>query len=245
MTILISAFAWVPPFAQGYVKDIRPRWALAEAGIDYEVHLLSQGDADAPDYRSWQPFGQVPAYRDDAVELFESGAILLRIAERSAAFRPWDAHEAAQTQAWVFAALNSVEPKVDALILPGTFHSGEDWVTGYRPHAERLVDLRLGSLGAWLDGRDWLAERFGVADIAMATVLRGLQDEPVLARHPVVSAYLERCLARPAFETALAAQLATFAENAPAPDAAHPGRVPSPSPSDQPRPRADPASRSA
>jgi hypothetical protein len=75
MTITISSFAWVPPFAQGYVKDIRPRWALAEAGLDYNVHLLSEGDADAPDYRRWQPFGQVPAYRDDEVQLFESGAI--------------------------------------------------------------------------------------------------------------------------------------------------------------------------
>ncbi len=216
MTITISSFAWVPPFAQGYVKDIRPRWALAEAGLDYDVHLLSGGEADAPDYRRWQPFGQVPAYRDDEVELFESGAILLRIAERSDVLRPREAQEAAQTQAWMFAALNSIEPKVDNLILPGVFHAGEDWLAGFRPHAERLVDLRLKSLAGWLDNRDWLTGRFGVADIAMATVLRGLQDEPVLANHPAVSAYLERCLARPAFDKALAAQLQSFAENAPA-----------------------------
>ncbi|MFN7025223.1 MAG: glutathione S-transferase family protein [Pseudorhizobium sp.] len=216
MTIEISAFAWVPPFAQGYVKDIRPRWALAEAGIDYTVHALSQGDSDAPEYRCWQPFGQVPAYRDDDVRLFESGAILLRIADRSDVLRPRDAQEAAQTQAWVFAALNSIEPKVDNLILPGIFHAGEDWVAGFRPHAERLVDLRLRSLAGWLVGRDWLTGRFGVADIAMATVLRGLQEEPVLARHPIVFAYLERCVARPGFGAALAAQLATFAENQPA-----------------------------
>jgi len=216
MTVEISAFAWVPPFAQGYVKDIRPRWALAEAGLDYNVHLVSDGDADAPEYRRWQPFGQVPAYRDDDVELFESGAILLRIADRSDVLRPRDAQQAAQTQAWVFAALNSMEPKVDNLILPGTFYAGEDWVDGLRPHAERLVGLRLKSLAGWLDGREWLTGRFGVADIVMATVLRGLQEEPVLADYPVVFAYLERCLARPAFEKALAAQLATFAENAPA-----------------------------
>ena len=215
MTITISAFAWVPPFAQGYVKDIRPRWALAEAGLGYDVHLLREGDADAPDYRAWQPFGQVPAYRDERVELFESGAILLHVAERSAPLRPWDTQEAAQTRAWTFAALNSVEPKVDALILPGVFHAGEAWVAGHRPHAERLVDLRLRSLAGWLGGRDWLTGRFGVADVAMATVLRGLQDEPVLAGHPTVAAYLARCLARPAFEAARAAQMATFAENAP------------------------------
>lgn len=216
MTIEISAFAWVPPFAQGYVKDIRPRWALAEAGLSYTVRLLSGDDAAAPAYRRWQPFGQVPAYRDEEVELFESGAILLRIADRSDVLRPRDVQEAMQTQSWVFAALNSVEPKVDNLILPGTFHAREDWVAGFRPHAERLVDLRLKSLTAWLQGRDWLTGRFGVADIVMATVLRGLQEEPVLVGYPVVAAYLERCLARPAFERALSAQMQTFAENEPA-----------------------------
>ena len=216
MTIEISSFSWVPLAAHGYVKDLRPRWALAEAGLDYKLHLLSGGDGDGPDYRRWQPFGQVPAYRDDEVELFESGAIVLRIAERSDVLRPRDAQEAAQTQAWVFAALNSVEPRVDNLVHPGVFYPGEDWVAGFRPHAERLMDLRLKSLGGWLGGRDWLTERFSVADIVMATVLRGLQAEPVLAANPVVAAYLERCLARPAFGQALAAQLETFAENAPA-----------------------------
>ncbi len=216
MTITISCFAWVPPFAQGYVKDLRPRWALAEAGLPYTLHPLSGADADAPDYRSWQPFGQVPAYRDEKVELFESGAILLHIAERSDALRPCDAQDAARTQSWVFAALNSVEPRVDSLIQPGVFHAGEDWVAQARPHAERLVDLRLKSLTGWLEGREWLAARFGVADIVMATVLRGLQEEPVLAGYPTVAAYLERCLARPAFKQALEAQMQTFAENEPA-----------------------------
>ncbi len=214
MSIVITTFPWVPDFAQGYVKDIRPRWALAEAGLPYEVHLVH--DADSPDYRGWQPFGQVPAYRDEEVELFESGAILLRIAERSPKLAPRDAQETAQTRAWVFAALNSVEPRVDNLILPGVFHAGEDWLAGFRPHAERLVDLRLRSLSGWLRGRDWLTGRFGVADIVMATVLRGGQDQPVLAAHPTVAAYLDRCLARPAFAQALSAQLQTFAAHAPA-----------------------------
>ena len=216
MTIEISAFAWVPPFAQGYVKDIRPRWALAEAGLAYEVRPVAGDESEGADYRAWQPFGQVPAYRDEAVELFESGAIVLRIAGLSPALAPRDEREAARTQAWVFAALNSVEPRVDNLILPPLFHGEEGWVAGWRPHAERLVDLRLRSLSAWLAERDWLTGRFGVADIVMATVLRGLQDEPVLARHPGVAAYLERCLARPAFHQALAAQMATFAEHEPA-----------------------------
>lgn len=214
MTIVISAFAWVPEVAQGYVKDLRPRWALAEAGLDYSVRPVAGDEADSAEYRRWQPFGQVPAYHDDEVALFESGAILLRIASLSPRLAPRDAQEAAQVQAWVFAALNSVEPRVDALVHPGIFHAGEDWVAGHRPHAERLVDLRLKSLSGWLEGREWLTDRFSVADIVMATVLRALAEEPVLARHPTVARYLDRCLARPTFREALDAQLATFAQHA-------------------------------
>jgi glutathione S-transferase len=215
MTITISAFAWVPPFAQGYVKDIRARWALAEAGLDYNLHLLSDGAQDQPDYRAWQPFGQVPAYRDETVELFESGAIVLHIASLSDALAPRSKQEAAQIQAWVIAALNSVEPKVENLILPAIFHAGEAWVSEFRPHAENLLALRLKSLSGWMKGRDWLVGRFTVADIIMATVLRGVQAEPVLQDHPDLVAYLDRCLARPAFKKALDAQLDTFTRNAP------------------------------
>ena len=170
MSIVISSFAWVPPFAQGYVKDLRPRWALDEAGLDYSVHILGDGEADSAAYRAWQPFGQVPAYRDEAVTLFESGAILLHIAGKSPALAPRDAQEAALMQAWMFSALNAIEPKVDNLILPGVFHAGEALVDGFRGPAEALIDLRLKSLSGWLDGRDWLTGRFSVADIVMATV---------------------------------------------------------------------------
>ncbi len=215
MTITISAFAWVPDFAQGNVKDLRPRWALEEAGLPYEVHLLGPDDADGPAYRAWQPFGQVPAYRDDEVELFESGAILLRIAELSEVLRPADRAEAGRVEAWVFAALNSVEPKIDNLVLPPLFHLGEAWVEGQRPHAEALVDKRLKGLADWLNGRDWLTGRFSVADIMMATVLRAIKDHDLLAQHPNLAAYLARCLSRPAFARALEAQLETFRAHEP------------------------------
>ena len=216
MTIEISTFAWVPPFAQGYVKDLRPRWALAEAGLDYTVRTLAGDEPNGAAYRAWQPFGQVPAYRDEEVELFESGAIVLHIARRSTRLAPRDPQEAAQTEAWVLAALNSVEPRVDNLVLPPLFYAGEAWVEGARPHAERMVEFRLKSLSGWLDGREWLAGRFSVADIIMATVLRTLEGEPVLGRHPRVAAYLERCLARPGFAAAHAVQLETFAQHEPA-----------------------------
>ncbi|WP_108662179.1 glutathione S-transferase family protein [Acuticoccus kandeliae] len=216
MTIEISAFAWVPPFAQGYVKDMRVRWALAEAGLPYNVRALADGDGNSADYRAWQPFGQVPAFRDDDVILFESGAILLHIARKAEALAPRDAQEAAQTEAWVFAALNSIEPKIDNLILPPIFYAGEAWVDGWRPHAERLVRLRLTSLSNALGTREWLTGRFGVADIVMATVLRGLEEDPILAEFPNLAAYLKRCLARPSFATALAAQMETFRQHEPA-----------------------------
>jgi len=215
MAIEISAFAWVPPFAQDHVKDIRPRWALAEAGLDYKVHLVAGDHADSAEYRSWQPFGQVPAYRDDKVELFESGAILLHIAGKAPVLTPRDAQEEAQTRAWLFGALNSIEPKVDNLVIPAVFHPGEAWTEGFRPVAENRLDMRLTALSNWMKERDWLTGRFGVADIAMATVLRDVQNEPILQRHPRLAAYLDRCLARPAFDQALQAQLRTFAENAP------------------------------
>lgn len=221
MTIEISAFAWVPPFAQGYVKDLRPRWALAEAGLDYTVSLLDGGRADTPEYRAWQPFGQVPAYRDEDVQLFESGAILLHIAQKSPALAPRDKQETATTTAWVFSALNAIEPKVDNMILPAIFHAGEAWIEGARAAAEAILRLRLTSLSNALGEKEWLVgDRFGVADIMMATVLRGLQEEPILKDFPALAAYLQRCLARPGFETAIKAQLATFAENAPPEDGA-------------------------
>ncbi|NSX55433.1 glutathione S-transferase family protein [Parasulfitobacter algicola] len=217
MTITISAFAWVPPFAQGYVKDIRARWALEEAGLPYELHLLRGDDQNSVDYRSWQPFGQVPAYRDDEVELFESGAIVLHIAAKSDALRPRDATEAASVQSWVFAGLNSIEPIKERYTLPDIFHAGEPWVDQARPHSEHLLDKRLKSLSNWLEDRDWLTGRFSVADIIMATVLRGIEDRPVFTQYTNLPQYLTRCLERPAFERALQAQMKTFAQNEPAP----------------------------
>ncbi|QIE57336.1 glutathione S-transferase family protein [Pikeienuella piscinae] len=216
MAIEISAFAWVPPFASGHVRDLRPRWALEEAGLVYKVRLLTFEEKETREYRAWQPFGQVPAYRDDEVRLFESGAILLRIASLSDTLRPRTAQEQADISAWLFAALNSIEPMTMNLTLPALFHAGEPWVEGFRPHAEKLVDLRLKSLSAWLKDREWLTGRFGVADIMMATVLRDLREEAVLTRYPVAAAYLERCLARPAFRKALDDQIADHAAHAPA-----------------------------
>lgn len=216
MAITISAFRWVPDFAQGYVKDLRVRWALEEAGLPYEVELIDPPVGAGDPYRAWQPFGQVPAYRDDAATLFESGAILLHLAERFEVLGPSDPAGRARTATGVIAALNSVEPHIDNYVLLDVFHRGEAWVAERRPQAEEMMRRRLASLAGWLGEKAYLDQRFTAADLLMATVLRGLGDWPLADRFPTLEAYRRRCLERPAFDRALQAQLRTFRENAPA-----------------------------
>jgi glutathione S-transferase len=215
MTIQVSAFRWVPDFAQGFVRDLRVRWALEEAGLPYEAVLIDQDIKATPDYRAWQPFGQFPAYRDQDVEMFESGAIVLHLAARSEALAPRDAAGQARVAAWVLAALNSVEPVVQQLAELDVFHAGEGWIEERRPQLERQVEQRLGQLAVWLGDRDYLEGRFTAGDLMMTTVLRSLGDTGLLERHPTVDALRRRCEARPAFVQALEAQIAPFRENAP------------------------------
>ncbi len=216
MTITISAFRWVPQFAQGFVKDIRARWALEEVGLPYQVELIDPPVGNDHPYRSWQPFGQVPAFREDGVELFESGAIALHLANRSEALAPTDAAGRARVTMGVIAALNSVEPHIDTYAQLDIFHKGEAWATQRRPQAEEMMRRRLTSLAGWLGDKHYLDERFTAADLIMATVLRGLGDWPLDDRFPSLGAYRQRCLDRPAFGRALEAQLQTFRDNAPA-----------------------------
>lgn len=217
MTACISAFRWVPPFAQGFVRDLRVRWALEEAGIPYQTILIDAELQASSGYRAWQPFGQVPAYRDDAVEMFESGAIVLHIAARSEALLPAGSAGRAQVTSWVIAALNSVEPHVDNFVHLDLFHAGEAWAAERRPQAEAMLKTRLSALSGWLEGKAYLVEdRFTAADLMMAMVLRDAADSGLLAQFPVLDAYLQRCTARPAFARALEAQMQTFRENEPA-----------------------------
>jgi glutathione S-transferase len=216
MTIQVSAFCWVPPFAQGYVRDLRVRWALEEAGLPYEATLIDPPIQASESYRHWQPFGQVPAYRDGEVEVFESGAIVLHIAAKSEALSPADAQGRARMTTWVIAALNSVEPHVQNLVHLDAFHAGEAWTKERRPQAEAMLDGRLKSLAAWLGERDYLEDRFTAGDLIMTAVVRELVDSGFLARYPALDAYRCRCEARPAFGRAMEAQMQAFREHAPA-----------------------------
>jgi glutathione S-transferase len=216
MTITVAAFRYVPPFAQGFVRDLRVRWALEEAGLPYETDLISPQIQASKPYRQWQPFGQVPAYRDGDVEMFESGAIVLHIAAQSETLAPKDSAGRARVTSWVIAALNSVEPHVQNFVHLDAFHAGEEWTKERRPQVLAMLEGRLKALCAWLDGKTYLESRFTAGDLMMATVLRELTRSGVLANFPVLDAYLRRCEARPAFTRALEAQMQPFRENAPA-----------------------------
>ena len=212
--IKVSAFRWVPPFAQGLVREFRVRWALEEAGVAYEERLIGPEDQASESYRALQPFGQVPAYEEDGLVLFESGAIVLRVAERSVALMPSDPGGRARAKTWMFAALNTLEPPIQNLAELDLFHADEEWAKLRRPAAVEAARVRLEMLSSWLDGRDYLEGRFTAGDLLMTTVLRILRHTDLVAEIPVLEAYRLRCEARPAFQKALADHMAPFAEYA-------------------------------
>jgi len=206
----LTTFRSVPPFAAGYVRDLRVRWALEEAGIPYTLRLIDFEEAAMPAYRQEQPFGQVPVLHDGGRVLFETGAILLHLGERSSTLLPAAPEERERVTMWMFAALNSVEPYLADLAMLDMFHAGEPWAGARRPAVEELALKRLASLDAWLEGRDWLAGRFSVADILMVSVLRLLDGHDLIERFDRLSAYKARCTDRPAFRKALADQLTLY-----------------------------------
>lgn len=211
--IEITGFAWVPEFARGFVRDLRPRWACEEAGLDYRERLLDFETVKGADYRREQPFGQVPAYRDEEVEMFESGAMVLRIAERSETLMPRNVAGRARVLTWVTAALNSVEPDTFELVNIDTFNPDAEWGRLRRPQVIENIRQRLEGLADWLGDKSWLEGDFTAADIVMVTVLRGVSDDALMAEFPTLVAYRDRGMARPGFQAALAAQLASFADD--------------------------------
>jgi glutathione S-transferase len=211
----ITAFDWVPDFARGQVRDLRVRWALEEVGQPYHVRYLAQGQQKQPDHRRRQPFGQVPTYEDGALTLFESGAIVLHIADTFGGLLPADRAARARAIEWVFAALNSVEPPIMDHAIATLFERDEPWSQPRLPAIEARIAERLGDVAARLGTRDWFDGDFSAGDLMMIAVLRIMDDSPLLAAHPTLAAYVARGTARPAFARALAAQLAGFTGTAP------------------------------
>ncbi|HYM03732.1 MAG TPA: glutathione S-transferase family protein [Stellaceae bacterium] len=211
--ITLTAFRSLPPFAQGLARDLRVRWALEEAGLPYQEKLIDREDLGSAAYRALQPFGQVPAIETPDFTLFESGAIILYIGERSEALMPKDAAGRARATAWIFAALNSIEPTIQSLI-EIDLNPQAPWAAPRRPAVMEKLDKRLTAVEERLAGRDYLEGRFTAGDLMMTTELRFLRHSDIVSKRPVLKAYQARCEARPAFQKALADHLRPFASNA-------------------------------
>jgi glutathione S-transferase len=213
--ITISAFKWVPEFAQGQVRDLRARWALEEAGLPYRTRLLEQGDQDASEYRALQPFGQVPILEENGFVLFESGAIVLYVGERSEALLPKDQAARMRATQWLIAALNSVEPFLMNVALIDHFYAKEEWAKLRRPGAVEFARKRLSALSKALGDKPYLdGDRFTAGDLMMTTVLRILKHTDIVTSDERLAGYVERCTARPAFKRAFDSQIGDFRQAA-------------------------------
>jgi glutathione S-transferase len=210
--IEISALNWVPPGAQGLVKDLRIRWALEEAGFAYRVRLV--GGERPPEYSKDQPFNQVPSFRDANVRIFESGAILQYIGEKSDALLPRDPQGKYRAIQWTYAAVSSVEPFVQFRALLTGFFADQDWAEPARPTFDHFARMRLQQLSDDLGDKPWLeADRFTIGDLMMVTVLRIADRSGQLTDYPTLAAYVKRGEARPAFQRALSDQLEVYREH--------------------------------
>ncbi|MFA7504784.1 MAG: glutathione S-transferase family protein [Burkholderiaceae bacterium] len=205
----ITAFDWVPDFARGYVRDLRPRWACEEIGLPYSTRLISAVERPA-DHYARQPWGQVPVIEDDGLCMFESGAILLHLGEKDERLLPRDREARARVTSWLFAAYNSVEPLFFEIGNVEIFAADREWAKLRRPSLLEEAGQRLDRLETAMGAREWLAGDFSIADIAMVTVLRDAAGTDLLDRRPRLAAYVDRGTSRPAFRAALAAQLADF-----------------------------------
>jgi glutathione S-transferase len=206
--LVLTTFDWVPEMPRGYVRDIRVRWALEEAGLPYRVESVPFLDRNAQHY-AHQPFGQVPWLTDGDISIFESGAILLHLGELSDKLMPADARGSSNVREWLFAALASVE----AASQPWSFFkfSGDTDETPMRKFFNTFLEARLKHMETVLAGREWLVGVFSIADILMADVLRLVDRFDGLSEHPVCRAYVLRATSRPAFAKAYADQMAHFA----------------------------------
>jgi glutathione S-transferase len=209
----ITTLASVPAFARGFVRDLRPRWAFEEVGQAYDVKLIHY--CKTQEHRCFQPFGQVPTYRDEEVELFETGAIVLRIAERAGKLIPSDPQGRMKAIQWLFAALNTVELRVMELVINQVFEADRAWSADRRPVVIGYLETRLADLQTRLGDRTWLeGDMFTIGDLMMVSVLGGLRNSAVLERFPGVRAYVARGEARPAHRKAMADHLAVFERQA-------------------------------
>jgi glutathione S-transferase len=206
----ITAFKDSPDRGQGQARDMRVRWALEEVGQPYDVQLLTFEELKDPAHRKIHPFGQIPTYEDGGLALFESGSIVLHLAERNGKLLPDDEDGRARAITWLFAALNTVEPPIRVREEVIVLEKGKPWFKQRMPLLDDAVRLRLGELSAYLGEAEWLDGEFTVGDLMMVMVLFRLEDGPLLKEFSNLFAYVARGKARPAFKRAFAAQRAVF-----------------------------------
>jgi glutathione S-transferase len=215
MTITITAFEWSPDGGKGLARDTRVRWALEEAGQPYEVRLVSFAALKQPAHLALHPFGQIPTYEESDLVLFETGAIVLHIAERHAGLLPDDANARARAIAWIFAALNTVEPPILELVTAKILEGDKPWSKQRLPLVVDRIRDRLGQLSLRLGDADWLDGGFSAGDLMMVSVLLRLRLSGILAEYPNLAAYVARGEARPAYQRAFDAQLALYSAKPP------------------------------
>ena len=206
----ITAFESSPDRGKGMARDMRVRWALEEVGQPYDVRLVSFDTMKKPAHRALHPFGQIPTYEDGDLALFESGSIVLHIAEHHAGLLPEDANARARAITWIFAALSTVEPPIVERSVATIVERDKPWYEARLPMLDDRIHKRLGQLSTFLGNAEWLDGAFSAADLMMVTVLRRLNGSGLLEEHPNVAAYIARGEARQAFKRAFDAQLAVF-----------------------------------
>ena len=214
MTITITAFERSPDGGKGLARDTRVRWALEEAGQSYEVRLVSFAGMKAPAHLALHPFGQIPTYEEGDLTLFETGAIVFHIAERSTGLLPEDANARARAITWMFAAVNTIEPPILDLQTARFAEGDKPWGQERLPLVMDRIRARLNQLSTRLGDADWLDGAFSAGDLMMVSVLLRLRMSGILDEYPNLAAYVARGEARPAYGRAFAAQLAI---NAPTP----------------------------
>ncbi|QGM99674.1 glutathione S-transferase family protein [Methylocystis parvus] len=215
MTITITAFERSPDGGRGLARDMHVRWALEEVAQPYEVRLVSFQAMKEAAHLARQPFGQIPTYEEDDLVLFETGAIVLHIAQRHAGLLPDDANARARAICWMFAAVNTVEPPILELATARLLEGDKPWRDERSPLVEERVRVRLKQLSARLGDADWLDDAFSAGDLMMASVLLRLKSSGMLDAFPNLAAYLARNETRPAYKRAFATQLAVNAGGPP------------------------------
>ena len=211
----LTAFATSPDRGRGLARDMRIRWALEEVGQPYDVRLLTFAELKQPAHLALHPFGQIPTFQDGDLSLFESGAIVLYIAQSHPGLLPTDAAAQARAISWMFAALNNIEPPILDRESARFFEAEKPWYADRLALVEARIHTRLAQLSTHLGRADWLDGAFTAADLLMVSVLQRLKSSTLLNAHLALPAYLTRAESRPAFQRAFAAQLAVFTAQTP------------------------------